>query len=116
MWEEVPRWKRLAFASVLLVLVVAPVVIALVVAMVDPTVVAGSIVVANLIEIVSGSAVAYLLSCQGMVILQRVMEKNLAIPLLSDLHAVLSDRLGIPRAEEASLSANNVFAVAPLDQ
>jgi len=104
-WKNVPWWKRLVFASAFPVLVTAAVAIALLVTVIDPTG-ATSVAAANLLEILSGSVLAYLVASEGMAMLNAQLEKDLAIPQLGDLHAVLSDQMGIPRAEEVTLSSS----------
>ena len=102
-WKNVPGWKRLAFAFAFPALVTVSVVIALLFTVIDPTG-ATSVVAANLLEILSGSVLSYLVASQGMAMLNAQLEKDLAIPQLGDLHALLSDQLGIPRAEKVTLS------------
>jgi hypothetical protein len=99
-WSEVPLYKKAAFAATF-PLALATTLLAVLFIPFDFG--ASAVMAASIGELMAAAGFGYLANVPAMAKLKSLLEKEVGIPQISDLHAALCDGFGVPRHKEPQL-------------
>lgn len=100
-WGEVPFWKRLTFAAALPVTLITLLATVIFLSSIDFG--ASAVMAASLPELVTSVGLGLVVNQVAMSQLNQVLETRVGLRQLANLHAVLLDGLGLPRAVQVML-------------